>query len=130
MARRAGTMHAVIATMLSTSVMAMNTHGSVAVVRTRIRDGSARPIGPADLAIEPAATWRSPRSGAVYPARWTIRVAGEELALAPLVPDCELDTAASTGVVYWEGPVEVGGAAAGRGYAELTGYAKSLARRF
>jgi predicted secreted hydrolase len=92
-------------------------------------DGTSRPLAPGDLHIEPLARWTSPRSGAEYPARWRLSVGGEELELVQLVPDCELDTR-STGVVYWEGPVEVRGAVRGRGYAELTGYARSLARRF
>jgi len=53
-----------------------------------------------------------------------------ELSLAPLVQDCELVSSASTGVTYWEGPVELTGPTRGRGYAELTGYAGSLAGRF
>jgi len=39
-------------------------------------------------------------------------------------------SSASTGVTYWEGPVELTGPTRGRGYAELTGYAGSLAGRF
>ena len=45
--------------------------------------------------------------------------------------DQELDTRATTGVVYWEGSetvtgTQAGRAAAGRGYVELTGYASGL----
>jgi predicted secreted hydrolase len=43
--------------------------------------------------------------------------------------DAELDSRSSTGTIYWEGPVQlraVGGAALGRGYLELTGYAGRL----
>ncbi|RIK89504.1 MAG: carotenoid 1,2-hydratase, partial [Burkholderiales bacterium] len=44
--------------------------------------------------------------------------------LEPLFDDQELDTRATTGVVYWEGAVRVleHGAVVGRGYLELTGY--------
>ena len=52
------------------------------------------------------------------------------LEVAPLVSDCELGTQRSTGVAYWEGPVEIRGTARGRGYAELTGYAGSMEGRF
>jgi len=91
-------------------------------------DGSTRRLAREDFAIEPSATWTSPRSRARYPSAWRVRVASESIdfALAPLVPDCELDTADSTGVTYWEGPVRVTGSASGRGYAELTGYAGSM----
>jgi predicted secreted hydrolase len=39
--------------------------------------------------------------------------------------DQELDSRASTGVIYWEGAVsaKAGGKVIGRGYLELTGYA-------
>jgi predicted secreted hydrolase len=94
------------------------------------RDGSTRALEPQDFEIVPAGRWKSPRSGAEYPARWTIRVGNDVLEVVPLVADCELDTSATTGVVYWEGPVEVRGAATGRGYAELTGYAEGLEPRF
>ena len=47
----------------------------------------------------------------------------------PLVADCELATGGSTGVTYWEGPVELRGSTTGRGYAELTGYSGSMGGR-
>ena len=49
--------------------------------------------------------WTSPSTGATYPAGWSIDLPGEELTidLAPTVADQELDTRATTGVVYWEG---------------------------
>jgi len=83
-------------------------------------------------AFEARATgrWRSPRSGAVYPHGWRVRVPGAalDLALEPTVDDQELVTASTGGVTYWEGAVRVRGTAggravAGRGYVELTGYA-------
>ena len=98
------------------------------------RDGTTHALGRADFTLDSGATWTSPRSHADYPARWTIAIpgAGLRLELAPLVPDCELKSDA-TGVSYWEGPVEVksaDGRVTGRGYAELTGYAGSMAGRF
>lgn len=102
-------------------------------------DGAARSLGPDDFTITPedapGSTWTSPASGATYPARWRLAVpsAGLELEVVPLVSDCELRTTRSTGVAYWEGPVELRDAAGvvqGRGYAELTGYAGSMAGRF
>ena len=96
------------------------------------RDGKPTALAPSDFVIEAAGNWTSPHSGAVYPAGWRIRVPahGLELDLAPRLDDCELDTKASTGVIYWEGPVAVTGSGRGRGYVELVGYAGSQAGRF
>lgn len=96
------------------------------------RDGRATFVPLAGFTCVASETWTSPHSGAVYPARWRIRVpaAALELEVAARTPDCELDGRASTGVIYWEGPVLVTGSSTGTGYAELTGYAGSLARRF
>ena len=51
-----------------------------------------------------------------------------ELVLEPLLDDQELDSRASTGVIYWEGAVVATerGRVAGRGYLELTGYGKPV----
>ncbi len=81
--------------------------------------------------------WTSPKTKTVYPSRWVITVPdqGIELMLTPTVPDQELVTTQSTRVTYWEGSVSVKGrvgevAVSGNGYAELTGYAESLGKRF
>ncbi len=73
--------------------------------------------------------WTSPATGATYPAGWTLTIPGQGLAinLRPTVADQELDTRATTGVVYWEGSQVVqaersGRALGGQGYVELTGY--------
>jgi len=96
------------------------------------RDGTARALRREDFTLTSSATWTSPRTNASYPASWAIAIpgAGLELELLPLVADCELVSSASTGVTYWEGPVEIRGPLTGRGYAELTGYAGSVAGRF
>jgi predicted secreted hydrolase len=99
------------------------------------RDGTARALVGTDFEVAVQATWESPRSSARYPARWTIAVprAGLALEARPLSADCELDTR-STDVIYWEGPVELReratGRPAGRGYAELVGYAHPMTGRF
>jgi len=92
-------------------------------------DGSTRRLLAADFQAEALGSWTSPHSGAVYPARWRLRVPAEQLQLTvePLVADQEL----RTGFVYWEGAVSVSGTShgrviAGRGYVELTGYARSM----
>ena len=78
--------------------------------------------------------WTSPKTGATYPAGWhvTIPSAGLAIDLTPSVPGQELDTRATTGVVYWEGSQIVratrnGTPVDGQAYVELTGYASSVA---
>ncbi len=95
-------------------------------------DGSTRHLGVADVELTPTAWWKSPETGGEYPARWRIRLPSEDIdvEVVPLVPAAEVDGRRSTGVVYWEGPVTVSGSHGGEGYAELTGYAGSLAGRF
>jgi predicted secreted hydrolase len=94
-------------------------------------EGGARPLSSADFSIESLAQWTSPRSGAVYPARWRVRVPSEELdvEIRPLLPDQELDVSFR----YWEGAVALDGTrrgrpVQGRGYVELTGYTDSKDR--
>ena len=97
-------------------------------------DGGTRHL-PADaFAVEATAEWMSPRSGATYPAGWRISIPAEdlEIELQPTVADQELDTRATTGVIYWEGSQVVratraGVAVGGQAYVELTGYATVLA---
>lgn len=94
-----------------------------------LADGRTHALAADDFTVAGTGSWKSPRSGATYPARWTVTLpeTGETLAIAPRVPDCELGALGSSGVVYWEGPVTIAGDATGRGYAELTGYAGSMA---
>jgi predicted secreted hydrolase len=132
--------------------------------RMRAKDGSVRWAGatlrdangevvtyePDQVRWEPLAQWRSPRTGASYPVRWRVSLGNRIYEIDPLLEDAELDSRASTGAIYWEGPitlravesadaetgspndVEAGGEATtakpvlGRGYLELTGYAAPL----
>jgi predicted secreted hydrolase len=96
------------------------------------RDGGATHLPLADWSVTSHATWTSPHTGAVYPARWTVRVPGRgiELELTPVLADQELAPDGPVSIVYWEGSVRVRGrergrAVAGVGYVELTGYAGS-----
>jgi predicted secreted hydrolase len=88
-------------------------------------DGTTRRLHAADATVDVLATWRSPRDGHLYPARWRLTVPsdGLDLTVTPRMADQEL----VLGVRYWEGAVGVRGTAAGRplagvGYVELTGY--------
>jgi predicted secreted hydrolase len=92
-------------------------------------DGRTRQLRSTDFEIAVLERWASPESRAAYPSRWSLRVPSEglELEVTPLVADQEMRTA----FVYWEGAVSVTGTSrgrplAGRGYVELTGYARSM----
>jgi predicted secreted hydrolase len=96
--------------------------------------GRTRPLAEEDLAVAVTDEWTSPDTGAMYPAGWAIIVPGEELEirLSPTVAQQELDTRATTGVVYWEGSQRVAATRAGSplgglAYVELTGHAPAPA---
>ena len=96
--------------------------------------GTTRHLAPDAFTVETTAEWTSPNSGATYPAGWRIRIPREdlEIELEPTVADQELDTRATTGVIYWEGSQVVranraGAPLGGEAYVELTGYATVLA---
>ena len=84
-------------------------------------------LRPGDVRFLPGRTWKSPRTGAVYPVapRVVVRLNRRETAIPvmPLFDDQELDSRRGGGPVYWEGAVKVPG---GRGYLEMTGYAAPL----
>ena len=91
--------------------------------------GGTRRLAAADISLGVLAHWRSPETGATYPARWRVRVPGEglDLLIEPRVREQEMRTS----LVYWEGAVSVSGTRRGRpvtghGYVELTGYARSM----
>ena len=93
-------------------------------------DGTTRHLDRDAFSVEVTDRWTSPLTGADYPAGWSIQIPGEDLqiALSPTVLAQELDTRATTGVVYWEGSQEVratrdGQELGGEAYVELTGYA-------
>ncbi len=92
-------------------------------------DGVVRHLDRDAFTVEVTDRWTSPATGADYPAAWTIRIPGDELTilLRPTVADQELDTRATTGVIYWEGSQVVmatrgGVQLGGEAYVELTGY--------
>ena len=94
-------------------------------------DGSATPFGAADLALTAEGRRRAP-SGAEYPARWSLTIPSQGLALEVTLalPDQELPVS----IRYWEGAVRVTGTrdgrpVAGAGYLEMTGYAADPSAR-
>jgi predicted secreted hydrolase len=90
----------------------------------RHRDGSLSIFSPDDVEFEPTKLWRSPRTDIEYPVAMRVRAGRHDLKVMPLMDDQELDSRASTGIVYWEGAVRasIDGESVGRGYLELTGY--------
>jgi len=89
------------------------------------RDGRTLPLHAEDFKLtETGETWTSPQTGAVYPVGWRVKVPkhGVDVSVTPVFPEQEMDTRASTGIVYWEGAVEVAGSKEGVGYVELTNY--------
>lgn len=87
-----------------------------------------------DFTITPTAQWTSPATGGVYPSGWNIEVKAQgvpnlKLSVKPVIPEQELDTRRTTGVIYWEGACDVSGTKdgqplTGQSYVELTGYIK------
>lgn len=93
-------------------------------------DGTSRYVARGEISVDAVDQWTSPRTGATYPSGWRVRVSGAALdvMVVPTLRDQELDTRATTGVVYWEGSQRVTGTREGRpvtgkAYVELTGYA-------
>ncbi|MFC1688585.1 lipocalin-like domain-containing protein [Pseudomonadota bacterium] len=91
------------------------------------KGGKAWHLDREEVMVRETANWESPRGG-TYPAGWELRVPSLDLDLtiSPVIPDQELVTT----VRYWEGAVDVEGSRgghsiSGRGYVELTGYARS-----
>ncbi|MEX1169695.1 MAG: lipocalin family protein [Chloroflexota bacterium] len=98
------------------------------------RDGQGSHLERDDFEVTVTARWTSPSTGANYPAGWIVELPGDDLTirLTPTVAAQELDTRATTGVVYWEGSQRVEASRAGiplggEGYVELTGYAPATA---
>jgi len=96
-------------------------------------NGSVRHLDREAFSVEVTDRWVSPSTGADYPAGWIVRIPADDLTitLRPTVAGQELDTRATTGVVYWEGSQDVratrrGAPLGGEGYVELTGYAPSV----
>jgi len=95
-------------------------------------DGAASHLDRGAFTVTVTDRWRSPTTGAEYPSAWTLEIPGQRLTidLRPTVAAQELDTRATTGVVYWEGSQVVRASRDGRpldgqAYVELTGYAPS-----
>jgi predicted secreted hydrolase len=94
----------------------------------RAPGGEARAVPPEAIRFAPRRTWKSPRTGTLYPVAMDVSIEGRDWRVEPLMDDQELDARATTGTLYWEGAARVTGpnGETGRGYLELTGYARPL----
>ena len=99
---------------------ATNTRGATAETQT---------FGPEAVHFVPLRTWTSPLTQARYPVEWTVLTPAGRYTVRALIDAQELDSRQSTGTVYWEGLsdlLDASGRRVGRGYLEMTGYARRL----
>jgi len=88
-------------------------------------DGRPRWLDAGDFRIRATRRWRSPATGADYPAGWDVEVPAAELSLRIEPEVADQENRGGSAPFYWEGAVRVigvGGSPAGEGYVELTGY--------
>ena len=95
--------------------------------------GQSRTISRDEFKLTVKDTWKSPHSGAVYPAKWRLQITpvSLDITITPNLADQEMHTSETTGVIYWEGSVSASGnkggnPVTGAGYVELTGYARQF----
>lgn len=82
-----------------------------------------------EVAFQALRGWKSPVSQANYPVEWLVRTPADFYTVKAVIDAQELDSRNSTGAIYWEGLSDLfdsNGRHAGRGYLEMTGYAKPL----
>ena len=96
-------------------------------------NGSVHYFGPDQVQFQTLSSWTSPHSQVRYPVAQRVTVAGAQFTLKPLMDDSEINANASTGTLYWEGPITLFSGAAqapagpvGDGYLEMTGYGAPL----
>ncbi|MES2422792.1 MAG: carotenoid 1,2-hydratase [Pseudomonadota bacterium] len=123
----------------------MNLFDGSAVTAFRLRDGDGNALwdggsfrhpkaglfiaSKGETAFQPLKTWKSPLTQAVYPIEWLVRTTSDFYTVKAVVPAQELDSRQSTGAIYWEGLSDLfdgNQRHVGRGYLEMTGYAKPL----
>jgi predicted secreted hydrolase len=95
----------------------------------RAPSGRSFPFTPNAAKFSAVSTWKSPLSQAVYPVEWTVRMPTEFYTVKAVINNQELDCRASSGAIYWEGLSDLldgAGRPIGRGYLQMTGYAKAL----
>lgn len=95
------------------------------------RDGTCRHLTSAEFTLTPGTLWKSTKTKASYPVEWhaSVPLLGVDLHVTTPMKEQEMALGA---IDYWEGMIDVRGTSqskpvTGRGYLEMTGYAKSLA---
>jgi predicted secreted hydrolase len=123
--------------------MNLNDGSALTAFRLRRQDGSALWAGgsfrspqaglytfsPGEVDFSAQRRWTSPLSQASYPVEWIVRTPADFYTVKAMIDNQELDSRASTGAIYWEGLsdlIDSNGKPVGRGYLEMTGYAKPL----
>lgn len=111
-------------------------HGTFIEARSAARidaRGATRALSAGEFQLVPGENWTSPRTGTRYPVAWRIAVPALhlDLTLKTRLESQELTSTSDISPSYWEGATEVTGTRAGkpiagRGYLEMTGYAKPL----
>lgn len=82
-----------------------------------------------EAAFQAVRGWKSPLTQATYPVEWLVRTPPDNYVVRALLDNQELDSRNSTGAVYWEGLcdlIDSNNRTVGRGYLEMTGYARPL----
>jgi predicted secreted hydrolase len=92
----------------------------------RNKNGNVEHYATNEVRFVPIQTWLSPRNGASYPVRVEIYFGKHRILTMPLLDDQEITMHRPAEISYWEGLVSISGTLAGRGYLEMTGYAKAL----
>lgn len=92
----------------------------------RDADGKLRQFEAGEVGFTPLRTWKSPRNGARYPVQMEIRCGPHTIRTIPALDDQEISSRRPLPISYWEGLVTIEGTLGGRGYLELTGYAKAM----
>jgi len=102
-------------------------------------EGGSKSLTARDYQVDSTGSWRSEKTGPVYPMGWLVRIPSEDVRITvePELKEHEQVISAITlvGIDYWEGPVRTTGTmkgkrVRGRGYVELTGYAQPLGGKF
>jgi len=88
------------------------------------KDGKYKKLKSDDFTIKVLDTYRSMKTGAVYPSKWNIKIPSEhiDIIIIPLLKNQEIEAYYTTGNYYWEGACKVKGSHKGRAYVEMTGY--------
>ena len=95
----------------------------------RAAGGEPYIFGRGEVIFKPVRFWKSPLTQTTYPVEWIVRTPADFYTIKAVIDNQELDSRPSTGAIYWEGLsdlIDSNGKQVGRGYLEMTGYAKPL----